>query len=344
MEPQNMKIATLSLAGYQLRGITLEDEPSVMSIINSFSKHYTGANETDQSELHNFLTNPEVNLAEDIRLLVSPEGKAVGYSECIMMDNPPVHPSVYVRMLPEFVDSEVPDLLMAWADQRAMLALERCPPELRVSVHSFVVMQGVPIANLLKKYGYGLIRHGFQMEINLDQPIPAPAWPAGIELRPFVEVEHLPAIYKAYDESFSDHYGHVDRPFEVGLKRFRHMLIEDEAHESALWFVAWDGDQVAGFSLCYKHSSEAVNMGWLGLLGVPRAWRKRGLGKALLLHTFEEFRKRGKQRVGLGVDASNLTGALRLYEGAGMHVARQWDRYEKELRPGKELMTTELSE
>jgi hypothetical protein len=44
------------------------------------------------------------------------------------------------------------------------------------------------------------------------------------------------------------------------------------------------------------------------------------------------------------VDASSLTGAVRLYERAGMHVARQYDRYEKELRSGKELMTTELSD
>jgi hypothetical protein len=44
------------------------------------------------------------------------------------------------------------------------------------------------------------------------------------------------------------------------------------------------------------------------------------------------------------VDASSLTGAVQLYERAGMSVARRYDRYEKELRPGKELMTTELTD
>jgi ribosomal protein S18 acetylase RimI-like enzyme len=61
-----------------------------------------------------------------------------------------------------------------------------------------------------------------------------------------------------------------------------------------------------------------------------------------LLHTaFNEFQQRGKQRVGLGVDASSLTNATRLYEKAGMHVIRQYDAYLFELRPGEELRTTQ---
>ncbi|MBE0696038.1 MAG: hypothetical protein IH586_03860, partial [Anaerolineaceae bacterium] len=37
------------------------------------------------------------------------------------------------------------------------------------------------------------------------------------------------------------------------------------------------------------------------------------------------------------VDASNLTGATRLYENAGMHVERITHIYERELRAGKNL-------
>ncbi len=80
-------------------------------------------------------------------------------------------------------------------------------------------------------------------------------------------------------------------------------------------------------------------MGWVGSLSVRRPWRRRGLGLALLLHSFHALQERGKARVGLGVDAQNLTGATRLYEKAGMHSdpRRQWSVYEKELRPGIEL-------
>jgi hypothetical protein len=64
----------------------------------------------------------------------------------------------------------------------------------------------------------------------------------------------------------------------------------------------------------------------------------------LLYHAFNEFQPRGKSKVGLGVDAENLTGATRLYLRAGMQPDpnRQFTTYEKELRPGIELATQSL--
>jgi hypothetical protein len=64
---------------------------------------------------------------------------------------------------------------------------------------------------------------------------------------------------------------------------------------------------------------------------------------AFLLTAFCEFYQRGKKRAGLGVDATSLTNATRLYEKAGMHVTQKYDTYELELRPGKDLMTKEIS-
>ena len=85
-------------------------------------------------------------------------------------------------------------------------------------------------------------------------------------------------------------------------------------------------------------------MGYVNDLGVRRAWRKRGLGLAFLQHAFGEFYRRGYRKVGLGVDAQNLTGALNLYRKAGMHIHQQFDMYEKEIRPGKEISVQSLSD
>jgi len=62
----------------------------------------------------------------------------------------------------------------------------------------------------------------------------------------------------------------------------------------------------------------------------------------LLRNAFVEFYRRGKRKAGLGVDAQSLTGALRLYENAGMHVHQAFDRFEKEIRPGKEISVQSL--
>jgi ribosomal protein S18 acetylase RimI-like enzyme len=49
----------------------------------------------------------------------------------------------------------------------------------------------------------------------------------------------------------------------------------------------------------------------------------------LLLHAFRELRARGKQRVGLGVDADSPTGAVALYESVGMRVVNRFVSLEK---------------
>ena len=69
-----------------------------------------------------------------------------------------------------------------------------------------------------------------------------------------------------------------------------------------------------------------------------------GYWAGLLRHAFGEYYRRGYKGVALGVDAENLTGALRLYKKAGMYVHRQFDLYEKELRPGREVSVQGLAE
>ncbi len=60
----------------------------------------------------------------------------------------------------------------------------------------------------------------------------------------------------------------------------------------------------------------------------------------MLHHLLGAYWQRNKPNVTLEVDASSLTGAVRLYEKAGMHIDRHWAIYEKELRPGVEVSTT----
>jgi GNAT superfamily N-acetyltransferase len=327
-----------------MRAPTMDDLDACVKLFNEYAHHFVHRDEIDHEELRNFWTTPDLKMEDNLRVLVTPEGRIVGYTETTMLDPQPVHPYMWLRVHPDYLDTDVPERLMSWAVERSKAALDLCPPELRVSIQTFLYAEAKPLEPLFEKYGFGVIRYSFMMKVDLAEEPAEPQWPAGIELRPFVRERDLEAVYRAYDEAFSDHYGYIKRPFEVGLKRFSHMLLEDNAHDPDLWFVAWDGDQVAGASLCFKFASEDPTMGWLELLLVRRQWRKRGLGKALLLQTFRAFRDRGMKSTGLGVDGSNLTGALRLYESAGMKVAQQYSRYEKELRPGKELMTTDLSE
>ena len=121
-------------------------------------------------------------------------------------------------------------------------------------------------------------------------------------------------------------------------------MLENEGFDPTLLFLAMDDDEIAGFNICRAAAYDDLEVGWVGTLGVRRPWRKRGIGLALLRHSFSEFYRRGKRKVGLGVDAQNLTGALRLYEQAGMHIHRAFDQYEKELRAGMEISVQSLEQ
>ncbi|QFT87491.1 Mycothiol acetyltransferase [Bacillus sp. THAF10] len=70
---------------------------------------------------------------------------------------------------------------------------------------------------------------------------------------------------------------------------------------------------------------------FIDLLGVKRAYRKHGIGKALLLHAFATAYQRNQKTILLYVDSDSLTNANRLYEHVGMKAHSQTAVYVKEL-------------
>jgi mycothiol synthase len=112
----------------------------------------------------------------------------------------------------------------------------------------------------------------------------------------------------------------IDRP--VSSDDFRAIA------DPTLWFLVRSAEEIVAVT---RNDSERSGGGWIGAIGVRRAWRGRGLAKALLLHSFGEFHRRGQRRVGLGVDSENATGATNVYESVGMVVDSEQVVWEKEL-------------
>jgi ribosomal protein S18 acetylase RimI-like enzyme len=108
-------------------------------------------------------------------------------------------------------------------------------------------------------------------------------------------------------------------------------MVEEPSFDPSLWFIAEAEGEVAGIILSRAPENEP-GVGWVRILGVLPEYRQRGLGRALLQHTFDEFARRGFTAVGLGVDAENPTGAVRVYERAGMHIERTSLLFEKRQR------------
>ncbi len=344
MNTQTREQLDISLPeGFTLRGATLEDVNASLKLYNRWSRSVIYEDEiTDEVAIRTEWVSPGFDPAEDIRLVFAPDGEMVGYIEVWTTGKPPVHPWIWARVDPRYEGLGIGTYLLTWAETRARKVLEEVPAELRVAPQVGTYREAAKAKKLFEDMGYRFIRSSYNMRINLDATPAAPEWPAGITLRIFNPETDLEAVYRAVEESFSDHYGHVDTPFEEGLERFKHFMTGYEGFDPTLWFIAMEGEEIAGVCLCRDHGYDNLEIGHINTLGVRRPWRKRGIGLALLRHSFGELYRRGRRRAGLGVDAENLTGALRLYENAGMYIHRAFERFEKEIRPGQEISVQSL--
>lgn len=329
---------------FTVRGATMADVEAAVALFNTCSQAMIGRPETTVNQIRNEWQTPRFDLATSTRLVFSPEGQLVGYVEVWDTDPIPVNVWVWGRVHPDFEGQEIGTRLMAWAEKRARQAISRVPEGTRVAMRCSTFSTWEPAKQLFAARDMKVTRHFWRMVIDLEEAPPAPRWPAGIPLRTFQDEPDLHAVYRAVDDAFQDHWGHVDQPEEEAFRRWQHWTQNDDEFDATLWFLAMDDDEIAGISLCRARANDDPDMGWVSTLGVRRPWRRQGLALALLHHTFGEFYRRGRKRVGLGVDASSLTGATKLYEKAGMHVTRQFDTYEKELRSGQDLSTRTLAE
>ncbi len=330
--------------GFRSRPASMDDLEATVDLFNDCSQAYIGARDFTVEDNRSEWQSPGFDVEASTQAAFSPDGRLVGIVEVWDNLNPPVHPFLWIRVHPDFEGMGIGSYLLAWGEKRAREALDRAPVEARVSMRSGDFSTFKFTGRRLEADGWELIRHNFQMLIEMDSPPPEPRWPEGILLRAFDAQEDTEAIYRVDVEAFRDHFGYVERPFEEGFEHFKHHLFNDTGYDPDLWFLAVDGEEVAGMSLCRKWSHEDPETGWVTVLAVRQPWRRRGIALALLQHSFGEYYRRGFRKVALGVDAENLTGALDLYRKAGMHVHRQFDVYEKELRSGIELSVVSLEE
>lgn len=327
-----------------MRSVTMDDLHTATVLFNTASRWLTGGDMATVEDIRAEWESPYINLPTDTMACFLPEGNPVAYAEFWDQKEPHVNYIGWVSVHPDYQESGLDEQLMAWLAMRARENMDKAPEGARVTLQRSIVSNQTCAKESLASFGFEQVRTYYRMQITLDARPPEPVLPDGIVIRSISgQEEQRAAIYAHYD-SFKDHFGHTDEPFEAFYQRRMYFVESDPHHDPSLWFIAQAGDEIAGVSLCSPFISEDPDQGWVGILGVRRPWRKRGLGLALLHHSFAEFYRRGKPRVGLGVDASSLTGATRLYERAGMRVTRHYDLYELELRPGYELARRELEE
>jgi mycothiol synthase len=290
------------------------DAEAVAGVANAVSERLYGEKAVSAEEIRRWFSYAGVETG-----IVEMNDRVVGYMDVERRAGGRIHLDVCVH--PDTWESTTASALIGAAESWA-----RAHAQEGDVLRAFAWEREDYLRQALEERGYRFIRHHLYMLNELAPEPSEPEWPQGILVQSFRSGEER-VVYEADMEAFSDHWDFQAEPFAA----WRERTVERNDFDPSLWLIAWDREDVAGFSLNSWHSSGDPTYGWVHVLGVRRPWRRRGLGSALLRASFCEFARRGATRVGLAVDAENLTGAVALYERVGMRAVRRYDIFEKRL-------------
>ena len=307
--------------GYSMRPVQMDDLDAVTTLVNACSQAFSGIDDVSADTINKEWSTPGLDLATDTRVVIAPDGQLVGYVDVFDVAEPHVCIWTWGRVHPEQRNKGIGTQLYNFMEQRARQAIELAPQGARIVMQAAAEDKDSSAHKLLRSFDMQAGRHFWDMLIEFDGPPAKAQWPEGVTVRSIAPGEDELEAYKVVRESFKDHWGFLDSPFEEAYERWSHHVYDDPRYDPSLRFLAMDGEQIVGFSMCWPQSDDDPRKGWVDALGVLRPWRRKA---------------------GLGVDAESLTGATRLYEKAGMHIYRQFQLYEKELRPGVELSTQSI--
>jgi mycothiol synthase len=292
-----------------VRHPSMDEVGAAAEVLNAHSRALRGVDDMTPAELEVVWRSPDIEFPTDF-FVAERDGSLVGYvdvfpfGESTWIDARATDPAAYEPLLEA--------------------ALPRAEAQANPHLRAFAGDEDEAAGRALRRFGFEPIRYGFRMMIELDRDVPEPDWPAGFSVRPFRPGEER-RFHSAHEQSFADTWEFTAEPFEDWAHWFTSKPFFAPEH----WFVVEDAEgEIAAIAMC-RVSETLEECGWVRILGVLPAFRRRGLARALLRHVFRHFAGLGLKRVGLGVDAESPTGAVALYEGAGMHVAWRNVTYER---------------
>jgi mycothiol synthase len=254
---------------------------------------------------------PTTDLERDTRV-VRDRGRLVAYGDAIWKHPDEGGPAqLQVRVHPDRRGEGIGTWLMTWGE---WLAHERGSE----GVRAWATDRDTPAHELLRSRGYVHVRSMFTMWKGLDANEDPGTPPAGITIRRYEDADER-VLFEVNEASFAEHWGFRPTSFESFNEE-----MHGEDWDPSLVFLADAGRQTVGYVVPFLFETG----GYVGMLGVLKEWRGRGIGKALLLRSFAEIAGRGMREVLLGVDTENVHGAVALYEGAGMTVHRRYDVFD----------------
>lgn len=328
--------------------ITIKDAPNINGLIfrkflgdpdlPPMLKIIEAASEADQQESGETLEDLKhdyahlINCDPDLDMIIAEiDDQPVAYARIEWWQEEDPNDRVYshfVNIMPAWRDQGIEIAIIKWCEARINEIASQHPQDSQRFYQTYSNEFKPTFNQLLESFDYIPARFFIEMSRDLVS-IPTLQLPEGIEARPVNQADHR-KIWDASLDAFRDHWGYAEPKEEeyvayLGSKYF----------QPDLWQVAWDGDEVIASVMNYidhdYNKKYGRKRGWTENISTRRAWRKRGIAKALIIRSMHMLKEIGMTEVGLGVDTNNPSGALKLYEGLGYKMDKTFINYRKPL-------------
>ena len=314
------------------------DVPALTELRLADRAPYTGEGAPDEVSVRSEV----VGVASWTRrqLVVAPAGQDRPSGWVSVQDRAAGRTTVSLWLAREHPDvDEVATALYAWAaEQGRAIASLRGLELTRMDAAPFA--DDLVQRSWLEAAGYDCRRRWLHMTRLVDPSEVLPSLRTGVTVRRVLThdngvpvAQDLQVVHRMLEESFADHFNSYRESFPEFVQRLR----EDPGHRWDHWwlaFVAHDdkGPAVpAGAIVCSVLPADphGVEGSYIDYIGVNRAARGRGVAKGLLHTVLGDAALRGRNRVGLEVDADSPTSADELYVSMGWttdYLTESWFR------------------
>ena len=271
---------------------------------------------------HQWLRGEDLWEAEELSsILISPSSDPVRYDRYIDVDGVAVaglhtHVSAPFNRATIHLASPPGELRMEYASQlieaslRILRSRPEVPPEATVQID--VAQEDIELARLLIASGFIHSDDVVVLEADISDTRPA-VWPVGISGRTLEPATDLDLSFNVMSVSFMPEPG----GWHVTKEDFLYMLNKDPTALPGLSVMAVRDDKPAGIAMNFVDTTRAET-GLVGMLGVMPELRGHGIGKALLLESFSQFREQGWSSSRLATITGHRARDLQFFQSVGL--------------------------
>jgi GNAT superfamily N-acetyltransferase len=290
-----------------LRAPVARDAKAVAALIRAREREDLGAEETTATDVREEWA--ALREADGLDAWVAEgEDGLEGYAQL-------AGPDLLIAVHPEATGRGLGGALRETAEQRARARGAR------------VVRQFIPATNIearvhLLEAGWWPVHHYFRMRIDLKDAPPRP----DVLARAFDPARDTEEVWHLVQGAYAGVEGHLPQ----SLESWRATGIEKPGWDPAFWLLQHDSRGIVGAVLGERGGKGEARTGIITTVAVADRARGRGHGHTLVRLLLDEFRAAGLRHAEASAHGPTAA-AARVFEVAGLHVARETERWEKVL-------------